>query len=75
MTITFNYADSFQHVENLVDLVKQHVDLDYPSITVENADLFLMAIRNLEQPIQDVLSHTINDILHTLQVVAIYGEI
>lgn len=74
MTITFDYADSNNHIQVLTAQVKALIDVDYDSVDVANIDAFRAMAKAMNEPTRSKILHMLNFIIFNSQVNSVYGD-
>jgi hypothetical protein len=74
MAITFDYADSNNHILDLTAQVKALIDVDYDSVDASNVEAFRVAAKAMDEPVRSKLLHMLNFIVFNSQVNSVYGD-
>lgn len=74
MTISFDYADSNNHIQVLTAQVKALIDVDYDSVDVTNIDAFRAMAKAMNEPMRSKILHMLNFIIFNSQVNSVYGD-
>ena len=74
MAITFDYADSNNHILDLTAQVKALIDVDYDSVDTSNVEAFRVAAKAMDEPVRSKLLHMLNFIVFNSQVNSVYGD-